>query len=158
MWEQDDIFNKPYVRPSMKTLESFSYWTEVEKAGCGSIRRYAHRTIHNSICHGNKGNRKWLKFNVLPITQPGRGTRRASGLSKRIRELPRFYQIRRRRKASAEGNLLDRKQTSLLPCSSSQGGDGMKGSGEVWWERGSSQVSVELWPFSAFKSGTPQSD
>lgn len=78
----------------------------------------------------------------------------------RSRELLHFYQICRRRKASAKGNLLDRKQTSLLLCSSSQGGDGMKGPGEVWWERGSrrDQVSIELWPFSAFKSGTPQSD
>lgn len=74
------------IRPRMKTLESFSqggsFWTEVEKAGCGSIQRYAQCFIHNSICHGNKGNHKWLKFNVLPIMQPGRGTRRASGRSK----------------------------------------------------------------------------
>lgn len=102
MWEQDELDENwsqiRRTRPSMKTLESFSrggssYWTEVEKASCGSVQRYARRAIHNSICHGNKGNRKWLKFNVLPIRQPGRGTRRASGQSERSRELLHFYQI-----------------------------------------------------------------
>lgn len=91
--EQDDlhenIFNKlqPDAACTSQYEDTRSYRTEVEKAGCGSIQRYAHRTIHNSICHGNKGNCKWLKFNVLPITQPGRGTTRASGESKRSREL-----------------------------------------------------------------------
>lgn len=68
--------------------------------------------------------------------QPGKGTKitiqseQPESVSGRT-----FISEQRRKVSAAEGNLLERKQTLLLLCSPSRGGDGIKYSREVWRER-----------------------